>query len=123
MSSVVTTASSYLYPTEDAELEVTLEVKDGATGEMEPATGLSGCSFRIAATKGGSAIGSLTFAASERGTTGIYYAVADTATLVSDLPEATYPDGVQVWLGFYKTGDVEGRWWPKRIRRHRVGDG
>ena len=123
MSTVVTTASSYLYPTEDAEFEVTLEVKDATTGVVEPATGLSNVSFRIAATKGGSAIGSLTFSASERGTTGIYYAVADTATLVSGLPEATYPDGSQVWLGLYKTGDVEGRWWPKRIRRHRIGDG
>jgi hypothetical protein len=123
MATTVTTSSSYLYLTEDAEFEVVMEVKAGATGTLGAASGLTSLSFRIAATKGGAAIGSLTFTASERGTTGIYYAVADTATLVAQLPEATYPDGTQVWLGLYKTGDVEGRWWSKRIRRHRIGDG
>lgn len=124
MATTETTQSSYLTATEDWVPEVEITTKNATTGVLEPATGLTGVTFLVSLTRGGSAISGLgSISASERGTTGIYYAVVDLATLTTNLPAATYPDGTKVWLGLAKTGDIASRWWPKIIRRHRVGDG
>lgn len=123
MATTETTASAYLWLTEDQEPDAGITRRNAATGVEEPATGLANISFSISATKGGAAIGALTWAASERGTTGHYVAVADTATLVAGLPEATYPDYTPVFLVLNKTGDIAARSWRKLIRRQRTGDG
>ncbi len=118
-----TTDSAYLTLTEDQEFEVEITRKNATTGVQEAATGLTGLVYTIAATPGGSTIGSLTFNASERGTTGVYYAIADTATLTSGLSSSTYPDGSIVYLLLTKSGDIASRSWKKIIRRQKVGDG
>jgi hypothetical protein len=118
-----TTNSVYLTTTEDQEFEAEFTRRNTATGELEPATGLTGLTYSIAATAGGAAIGALTFAAAERGVTGRYYAIGDTVTLVAGLSSASYPDGTTVYLVLTKPGDVESRSWRKIVRRQRVGDG
>ena len=118
-----TTASLYLWLTEDQELEAEITRRNATTGVLEAATGLTGLTFTISATAGGATIGSLSFAAAERGTTGRYFAVADTATLVAGLSVASYPEGSAVYLVLSKSGDIASRSWRKLVRRQRVGDG
>ena len=119
-------SSPYLTVTEDAELEVYIERRNTTTRKLEPATGLTGVKVLIAATKGGSAIGTLDIDLAERSSTqspGYYFAIVDAATLVSQLPAGTYPDGSDVWLGYYKPGDFDKRWVRKTVRRNAEGDG
>ena len=71
---------------EDFLAQVDLEQPATTTGIWAAATGLSSVSFRIALTRTGSAVGSLTGSATERSATaGRYYAVFDAATLTTDL--------------------------------------
>jgi hypothetical protein len=123
MTTVTTAASSYLWLTEDQEAEFEFSRKNASTGVLEAATGLTGMTVHIAASAGGSVIGALTFNLTERGTTGIYYAVMDTATLVSGLAAATYPDGTALYLVVSKSGDIASRSFRKLVKRQRVGDG
>lgn len=119
----VTTASTYLWLTEDQEAEFEFNRKNATTGVLEAASGLTGMTVHISATAGGSAIGALSFNLSERGTTGIYYAVMDTATLVAGLSTSSYPDGAAVYLVVSKSGDIASRSFRKIVKRQRVGDG
>lgn len=58
----------------DFEYEFPILRRDPATGEWEPATGLTGLSARLSTTDGGSAIdASLSVDATERGSLGVYY--------------------------------------------------
>lgn len=123
MPTTVTTASAYLWLTEDQEAEFEFSRKNATTGALEAATGLTGMTVHIAASAGGSAIGALTFNLSERGTTGIYYAVMDTATLVAGLSTSSYPDGTAVYLVVSKSGDIASRSFRKIVKRQRIGDG
>lgn len=95
---------------EDFLAQVDLEQPASTTGDWGAAAGLSGIAFRIALTKNGSAVGSLTGSASERSATaGRYYAVFDAATLTSDL--AAYK-GTTVYLIVSKSGDLDAVYFP-----------
>lgn len=77
----------------DDEPEATARRKNSATGAKEPATGLVGLKFRLAAAAGGAAIhANLDVAATERGTTGIYAGVFQGSDLQAQLGNATYWD-------------------------------
>lgn len=89
----------------DFEAEVLITRKNATTGRSEPATGLTSVQFRISATETGAAIGSLTANASERGTTGRYYAIFDTAALVTALVASHM--GKHVYLIPSKSGDFD----------------
>ena len=123
MATTTTTASRYIWLTEDQEFEVELSRRNATTGDLEAASGLTGLAFTLATTPGGAAIGGMSFSATERGSTGIYAAVADLATLQAGLDASTYPDGTAVYLVLTKSGDIASRSWRKIIRRQRVGDG
>ena len=97
-----------LNPWSDFEPEIAIKRKNATTGKSEAATGLTGIQFRISATKTGAAIGSLTANATERGTTGIYAAVFDTAALVTALISgATSYLGQYIYLIPSKSGDFD----------------
>lgn len=106
-------AQSVLNIYSDFEAEVKITRKNATTGATEAATGLSGMQARIAATTTGAAIGSLTTALTERGSTGIYYGVLDTAALVSGL--TAYLDKV-VYVVYSKSGDIDHEWAPYVVR-------
>ena len=68
------------------------------TGEDEAATGLTGLTFRVAATENGSAINAaLSVAAAEIGTTGEYYAVLQGSDLTTYLATYAGKDVYQVF--------------------------
>jgi hypothetical protein len=70
----------------DDEPEETLTRKVAATGATEAATGLTGLTFKLSATRNGAAINAaLSKSASERGTLGIYYATFEGADLTAQL--------------------------------------
>lgn len=70
----------------DDEPEHTLTRKNATTGAVEPATGLSGLTFRLSLTRNGAAINAtLSKTAAERGTLGIYYATFDGSDLTAQL--------------------------------------
>lgn len=95
---------------EDFLAQVDLEQPATTTGEWGAATGLTGVAFRVALTKTGSAVGSLTGSASERSATaGRYYAVFDAATLTTDL---TAYKGTTVYLIVSKSGDLDAVYFP-----------
>ena len=95
---------------EDFLAQVDLEQPATTTGEWGAATGLLGVAFRVALTKTGSAVGSLTGSASERSATaGRYYAVFDAATLTTDL---TAYKGTTVYLIVSKSGDLDAVYFP-----------
>lgn len=95
---------------EDFLAQVDLEQPATTTGIWAAATGLSSVSFRIALTRTGSAVGSLTGSATERSATaGRYYAVFDAATLTADL--AAYV-GTTVFLIVSKSGDIDCVYFP-----------
>ena len=95
---------------EDFLAQADLEQPATTTGEWGAAAGLTGIAFRIALTKTGSAVGSLTGSATERsGTSGRYYAVFDAATLTSGL--AAYV-GTTVYLIVSKSGDLDAVYFP-----------
>lgn len=101
----------------DFEAEVKLTRKNATTGNTEAATGLTAVTFRFAATTIGAAIGSMTASASERGTTGRYYAVFDTGSMVTDL--LTYL-GKAVYLIVSKSGDIDREVASYRVRNFRT---
>ena len=111
--------SPYLDMWLDYEPEVYVERKNATTGVWEPAAGLTGCEFRIADDEQGTAIGALTgIAATERSAAPGHYAGAiDLAVLTSELDEPTYPHGEEVFLQFWKAGDVQAESFRKQIRR------
>jgi hypothetical protein len=75
----------------DDEPEHAITRKNATTGLTEAATGLTGLTFHLAATVGGAAIhANLSKTATERGTTGIYYAVFEGTDLDTQLDNATY---------------------------------
>lgn len=75
----------------DDEPEEVVTRKNTSTGATEPATGLTGLSFRLSATIGGTAIhANLNKNASERGSTGKYYAVFEGDDLTAQLNNSTY---------------------------------
>ena len=88
----------------DDEPETTLTRKNASTGRSEPATGLTGLSFRLSATRGGGPISiDLSRAATERGVLGIYYATfegsdlrAQLGTYVGKDVYQTFGDGANV---------------------------
>lgn len=114
----MTDAVSYLDMWKDAELSVYVTKHSATTGELTPATGLSG-EFRIAATEFGTAIGTLTgLTVTERASQpGEYAYTLDLAVMTSELPAATYPQGMPVFLQFYKANDVNVESFRKIIRR------
>lgn len=116
-------ASPMLDTWKDAEFEVSILRKNTASGALEPATGLTGATFRVSATEQGAAIGTLTgIVASERSSTpGTYSAVVDLATLTAQLPAGTYPHDAELWLQLFIAGDVQVEAWRKRLRRTKFG--
>lgn len=85
-----------IYLDNDYEPEYTLTRKNASTGASEAATGLSGLTVRVSATKGGATIhASLSKTLAERGTLGIYYARLEGDDLRAQL--ATYI-GQKVYL-------------------------
>lgn len=101
----------------DFEAEVKITRKNASTGATEAATGLaSGLAARISATTTGAAIGAMTVSLTERGTTGIYFGVLDTAALVTAL--ASYLNQT-VYVIYSKTGDVDREWSPFVVRDNR----
>jgi hypothetical protein len=92
----------------DFEPEVKITRKNATTGATEAATGLaSGMTARISLTKTGAAIGALTVSLTERGTTGIYAGVLDTAALVTALGALI---GQTVYVIYARTGDIDREW-------------
>ena len=91
----------------DFQFRFSLTRTNGTTGADEAATGLSGITGRIALTPNGSALGSTSTALSEIGTTGNYFGVCDTATLVSAL--AAYLGRI-VFVICAKSGDLDGEY-------------
>lgn len=103
----------------DFEVEVKITRKNSSTGVPEPATGLTGMTARISATDTGSALSPLTVSLTERGTTGIYAGVFDTADLVTALG-TTYLNQT-VYLIYSKSGDIDRAGAPYVVRdRSRV---
>jgi len=75
----------------DDEPETALTRKNATTGATEPATGLTGLSYRLSATKGGAAIhANLSKNASERPNTGKYFAVFEGDDIAAQLNNAAY---------------------------------
>ena len=73
----------------DDQPETTLTRKAAATGASEAATGLTGLTFKLSATRGGAAIhANLSKTATERGVLGIFYATFEGTDLTAQL--ATY---------------------------------
>lgn len=91
----------------DDEPEHALTRKNTSTGAVEPATGLAGMVFYLAATHGGATIhASLSKGATERGTLGIYYAVFEGSDLDAQLDNVTYK-GKDVFQRFGNQSDVD----------------
>jgi len=87
----------------DFEAEVFIEEKDATSGEWKPSTGLTGVTLRIATTKTGAAVGSLTGTSTERpGSPGLYALVFDAAALTSALTA-----GGLIYLIASKSGDFD----------------
>ena len=101
----------------DFEAEVKVTRKNSSTGVTEAATGLTGMTARIAATPTGTALGSLTVSLTERGTTGIYAGVLDTAALVTALA-ASYLNQT-VYVIYSKSGDIDREWAAYLVRDQR----
>jgi len=104
----------------DFEADFALTRRNATTRLEEPATGLSGVTARIAATPTGTALGSLTAALTEAGSTGRYVGVFDAAALTSALSTAYV--GLTVYLICSKSGDIDGEYAPYRVvTSHAVG--
>ena len=101
----------------DFEAEARITRKNTTTGATEAATGLTGLTARIAATPTGAAIGALTVSLAERGSTGIYSGILDTAALVTALG-TTYLN-TTVYVIYAKTGDVDREWAAYIVRDNR----
>ena len=82
----------------DDEPEKLVRRKNAATGALEVATGLTGLTFMLAATPTGTAIhASLNKAATERGTTGKYFAVFEGTDLTTQLAALAGQDVFEVF--------------------------
>ena len=82
----------------DDEPETTLTRKNATTGASEPATGLAGLTFRLAATRNGAAINAaLSKSATERGALGVYYATFECSDLTTQLAAYVGKDVFQVF--------------------------
>ena len=113
-------ASPYLDLWKDWQPAVALEQKAAGSELKEPATGLTGVTFRVALTEQGAPITGLeNIAATEVGSTGVYRAAVNLATLTSALPSANpaYAHGTVVYLQVFKTGDIETEAFRKTLRR------
>lgn len=91
----------------DFEPEVAITRKNATTGAKEAATGLTSVTAWIALTPTGAAIAGLTVTLAERGTTGIYAGVLDTAALVTGLLTLL---GTTVYVVYTKAGDIGHEW-------------
>lgn len=90
-----------------------------ATGIWGDATGETTLEWRIALTKNGAALGSLSATASERSSdAGRYYTTFDKADLTSAL--AAYVGRV-VYIILAKSGDLDGLWWPALVVDEQAG--
>jgi hypothetical protein len=91
----------------DDEPEHVLTRKAAATGVEEPAAGLTGLTFYLAATPGGAAIhASVSKSATERGVLGVYFAIFEGADLQTQLNSATYK-GKDIYQRFGNQADVD----------------
>lgn len=94
-----------------AQMDVTTPAAD--TGIYGPATGVSDFVFRIAETKNGPALGSLSATASVRSADADrYYHMFDTAALVSAL---TAYVGRRVYVVLSRSGDLDGLYEPALV--------
>jgi hypothetical protein len=89
----------------DFEADFVITKRRAVDGVPIPATGLSGMSAYWTLTEGGASV--LAIGLTERGATGRYYGVFDTADLVSSLLTAV---GTKVYLTLAKSGDVVEHW-------------
>jgi hypothetical protein len=89
---------------QDFEADVGITKKSATTRAWVAATGLTGVTARFALTKTGAAVGSSSWSLSEAGSTGRYFGVLDTATMVTDL--AAYANQT-VYLIVSKSGDFD----------------
>jgi len=89
------------------------------TGLWGPATGVADFVLRIAATKTGTALGTLTATATARSAdTDRYYTTFDKAALTTAL--ATYV-GRTVYVILSRSGDLDGLWWPALVTDEQAG--
>jgi hypothetical protein len=101
---------------EDFLRRFTVEGVRANDGTVVDATGLA-LQLRIAATRTGPEIGSLTTDAAEYvDTPGFYHAGFDTAALVTDLTDFV---GKLVYVIVSKTGDLDCVWWLYRVATNR----
>ena len=90
-----------------------------ATGVWGDATGVADFVFRIAATKNGAALGTLSATATARASdANRYYTTFDTAALVSAL---TAYVGRTVYVVLSRSGDLDGLWWPVAVADQQSG--
>lgn len=99
---------NYLSIGSDFERVLYIEKRGSSTHDYAAATGETWAA-RIAATRTGAVIGSLTATVTEFGATGYYKAAIDRATLITDL---TAYVGKVVYLIWSKSGDDDYRWIP-----------
>lgn len=103
----------------DFEADFYLTRRNATTRAVEPATGLAGVQARLAATRGGAAIGALTASLTEAGTLGRYVGVFDAAALTTALTSYL---GQTVYLICSKAGDIDAEFIPYRVvASHQVG--
>lgn len=105
---------------EDFLAQADLESPATTTGVYGALTGQTTCTFRIAATRTGSALGSLSATASERsGFTGRYYYTFDASDLRTALADYL---GKRVYVILSQAGNVDRKWWPVVVTEHLAGD-
>ena len=102
----------------DDEAEATVSRTNATTGLEEAATGLTGLTFRLSATRGGATIhATLSKSATERGTTGVYFAIYEGSDLTAQLANATYI-GKDIYEVFGDGANVNTNV-VRRVMRHR----
>lgn len=90
-----------------------------ATGVWGDATGVANFVWRIAATKNGVALGSLSATAAARASKlNRYYTVFDTADLISALTAYAWRT---VYVVLSRSGDLDGLWWRARVVDNQSG--
>jgi hypothetical protein len=114
-----TVGSPYIDMWMDYEPDRLVQKKHATTRKLVPDESLTGCTFRISATEQGSPIGTLTDIAATHAAGGHYVGAIDMATLQAQLPALTYPHGTNVYLQFFKSGDIQVDSVRKQIRRTR----
>lgn len=116
-STTTSTPRPELPLSKDFEPEIDLTRKATTTGVSEAATGYTDVTVWISATKGGAAIhAALSKTAAERSATpGRYFALLQTADLVTQL--AAYAHRT-VWVVWSKAGDIESESFDYTVRRY-----